>query len=37
MKKVLSALAVSALISGTAVAAEWTEGQPGDVNIGGEI
>ncbi|HEI2589473.1 TPA: F41 fimbrial protein, partial [Escherichia coli] len=35
--KVLSALAVSALISGTAVAAEWTEGQPGDVNIGGEI
>ncbi|HBJ0943194.1 F41 fimbrial protein [Escherichia coli] len=37
MKKILIALAVSALTSGAAVAAEWTEGQPGDVNIGGEI
>ncbi len=39
MKKTLIALAVaaSAAVSGSVMAADWTEGQPGDIIIGGEI
>ena len=39
MKKTLIALAVaaSAAVSGSVMAADWTEGQLGDIIIGGEI
>lgn len=39
MKKTLIALAVaaSAAVSGSVMAADWTEGQPGDIIIGGEV
>ncbi|HDD9401141.1 TPA: F41 fimbrial protein, partial [Escherichia coli] len=39
MKKTLIALAVaaSAAVSGSVMAADWTEGQPGNISIGGEI
>ncbi len=39
MKKTLITLAVAAAaaVSGSVMAADWTEGQPGDIIIGGEI
>ncbi|HFM2990426.1 TPA: F41 fimbrial protein [Escherichia coli] len=39
MKKTLIALAVaaSAAVSGSVMAADWTEGQPGNISIGGEV
>ncbi|MFU71529.1 F41 fimbrial protein [Escherichia coli] len=39
MKKTLIALAVaaSAAVSGSVMAADWVEGQPGNISIGGEV